>query len=119
MGAGVFGSWTARRLLESGKRVLLIEDEPNIIEAIGFILSRDGWMKRQKEVKDLATTRLREGVTRITQVPTAAERRPPQYAARSLTQLPLITRAAIATSRPTPSTSSDSNGDTPKTPFSR
>ncbi len=26
-----------------GKSVLLIEDEPNIIEAIGFILSRDGW----------------------------------------------------------------------------
>ena len=26
-----------------GKRVLLIEDEPNIIEAIGFILARDGW----------------------------------------------------------------------------
>lgn len=26
-----------------GKKVLLIEDEPNIIEAIGFILSRDGW----------------------------------------------------------------------------
>ncbi len=26
-----------------GKRVLLIEDEPNIIEAIRFILSRDGW----------------------------------------------------------------------------
>ncbi|EAR50212.1 response regulator [Oceanicola granulosus HTCC2516] len=25
------------------KRVLLIEDEPNIIEAICFILSRDGW----------------------------------------------------------------------------
>ena len=25
------------------KRVLLIEDEPNIIEAVGFILSRDGW----------------------------------------------------------------------------
>ncbi len=25
------------------KRVLLIEDEPNIIEAIRFILSRDGW----------------------------------------------------------------------------
>lgn len=25
------------------KRVLLIEDEPNIIEAIKFILSRDGW----------------------------------------------------------------------------
>lgn len=26
------------------KRVLLIEDEPNIIEAIRFILSRDGWV---------------------------------------------------------------------------
>jgi len=25
------------------KRVLLIEDEPNIIEAIRFILARDGW----------------------------------------------------------------------------
>ncbi len=25
------------------KRVLLIEDEPNIIEALSFILSRDGW----------------------------------------------------------------------------
>ena len=29
-----------------GKSVLLIEDEPNIIEAIGFILSRDGWKVR-------------------------------------------------------------------------
>ena len=26
-----------------GKRVLLIEDEPNIIEAISFLLLRDGW----------------------------------------------------------------------------
>ncbi len=26
-----------------GKHVLLIEDEPNIIEAISFLLSRDGW----------------------------------------------------------------------------
>lgn len=25
------------------KRVLVIEDEPNIIEAVSFILSRDGW----------------------------------------------------------------------------
>jgi DNA-binding response OmpR family regulator len=25
------------------RRVLIIEDEPNIIEAISFILSRDGW----------------------------------------------------------------------------
>ena len=27
-------------------RVLLIEDEPNIVEAIGFLLSRDGWEVR-------------------------------------------------------------------------
>lgn len=26
-----------------GRKVLLIEDEPNIIEAISFILSREGW----------------------------------------------------------------------------
>lgn len=26
-----------------GMRVLLVEDEPNIVEAMGFILSRDGW----------------------------------------------------------------------------
>ncbi|MEL6548917.1 MAG: response regulator [Pseudomonadota bacterium] len=29
--------------MSTGKRVLLIEDEPNIIEAVRFILSRDGW----------------------------------------------------------------------------
>ena len=33
-----------------------IVDEDNVV-----LLSRDGWVKRQKEVKDLATTRLREG----------------------------------------------------------
>ena len=27
-----------------GKHVLLIEDEPNIIQAISFILARDGWL---------------------------------------------------------------------------
>ena len=26
-----------------------------------MIVSRDGWVKRQKEVKDMSTTRLREG----------------------------------------------------------
>lgn len=26
-----------------GQRVLLIEDEPNIVEAVSFLLSRDGW----------------------------------------------------------------------------
>ncbi|MEM9434959.1 MAG: response regulator [Pseudomonadota bacterium] len=29
-----------------GRSVLLIEDEPNIIEAISFLLSRDGWTVR-------------------------------------------------------------------------
>jgi len=33
-----------------------IVDEDNVV-----IVTRDGWVKRQKEVKDLATTRLREG----------------------------------------------------------
>ena len=28
---------------ETGRRVLLIDDEPNIAEAISFILTRDGW----------------------------------------------------------------------------
>ena len=27
-----------------GNKILLIEDEPNIIEAISFILKRDGWV---------------------------------------------------------------------------
>src|SRR4029079_2706870 len=33
-----------------------IIDEDNVV-----IVSRDGWVKRQKEVKDISTTRLREG----------------------------------------------------------
>src|SRR6185369_15643215 len=33
-----------------------IVEEDNVI-----IVSRDGWVKRQKEVKDIASTRLREG----------------------------------------------------------
>ena len=33
-----------------------IVEEDNVV-----IVSRDGWVKRQKEVKDLSTTRLREG----------------------------------------------------------
>ncbi len=35
-----------------------IVDEDNVV-----IVSRDGWVKRQKEVRDLTTTRLREGDT--------------------------------------------------------
>ena len=33
-----------------------IVEEDNVV-----IVSRDGWVKRQKEVRDLSTTRLREG----------------------------------------------------------
>ena len=33
----------ARQGLGAGRSVLVIEDEPNIIEAIRFILHRDGW----------------------------------------------------------------------------
>ena len=36
-------SFVGRGDTVSDRRVLLIEDEPNIIEAIRFILSRDGW----------------------------------------------------------------------------
>jgi DNA gyrase subunit A len=41
-----------------------IVDEDNVA-----IISRDGWVKRQKEVKDLATTRLREGDAVLAAVP--------------------------------------------------
>jgi DNA gyrase subunit A len=41
-----------------------IVEEDNVV-----IVSRDGWVKRQKEVKDLATTRLREGDTVLAVLP--------------------------------------------------
>jgi len=42
-----------------GKRVLLIEDEPNIIEAISFILSRDGWTVHTHEDGETAMHKVR------------------------------------------------------------
>lgn len=42
-----------------GKRVLLIEDEPNIIEAISFILSRDGFTVHTHERGDTAMDKIR------------------------------------------------------------
>lgn len=42
-----------------GRRVLLIEDEPNIIEAISFILSRDGWTVHTHEDGSTAMEKLR------------------------------------------------------------
>jgi DNA gyrase subunit A len=41
-----------------------IVDEDNVV-----IVSRDGWIKRQKEVRDLSTTRLREGDAVLTVLP--------------------------------------------------
>lgn len=40
------------------KRVLLIEDEPNIIEAISFILSRDGWTVHTHSDGETANARI-------------------------------------------------------------
>ena len=42
------------------KRVLVIEDEPNIIEAISFILSRDGWTVHTHTDGDTAMAKLRD-----------------------------------------------------------
>ena len=41
------------------KRVLVIEDEPNIIEAISFILSRDGWTVHTHSDGEKAMDKLR------------------------------------------------------------
>ncbi len=42
-----------------GRRVVLVEDEPNIIEAISFILSREGWDVRTHSNGDTALEALR------------------------------------------------------------
>lgn len=42
-----------------GKRVLLIEDEPNIIEAISFILSRDGFTVHTHEDGETAIAKVK------------------------------------------------------------
>lgn len=51
-----------RTLLEpAGEEVEYSADDFILEEDNVVIVSRDGWVKRQKEVRDLATTRLREG----------------------------------------------------------
>ena len=42
------------------KRVLLVEDEPNIIEAITFLLSREGWHVDTQKDGATAVKRVRE-----------------------------------------------------------
>ena len=45
-----------------GRRVLLIEDEPNIIEAISYILSRDGWTVHTHSDGETAMHKVHQGV---------------------------------------------------------
>ncbi len=46
---------------EAAEEVAFTEDDFIVDEDNVVIVSRDGWVKRQKEVRDLTTTRLREG----------------------------------------------------------
>ena len=50
-----------RTLIEAVEEVEFSEDDFIVEEDNVVIVSRDGWLKRQKEVRDLSTTRLREG----------------------------------------------------------
>ena len=50
-----------RTLIESEQEVAFTADDFIVEEDNVVIVSRDGWVKRQKEVRDLTTTRLREG----------------------------------------------------------
>jgi DNA gyrase subunit A len=56
------GKTDARRtLIEAEEEVSFTADDFIVEEDNVVIVSRDGWLKRQKEVRDLSTTRLREG----------------------------------------------------------
>jgi DNA gyrase subunit A len=50
-----------RTRIEAVEEVAFTADDFIVEEDNVVILSRDGWVKRQKEVRDLSTTRLREG----------------------------------------------------------
>ena len=45
-----------------GQRVLLIEDEPNIIEAISYILSKDGWTVHTHSDGETAMDKVMQGI---------------------------------------------------------
>ena len=45
-----------------GQRVLLIEDEPNIIEAISYILSKDGWTVHTHADGETAMEKVQQGL---------------------------------------------------------
>lgn len=48
-----------------GRRVLLIEDEPNIIEAISYLLSRDGWTVHTHSDGETAIEKVMQGVPEL------------------------------------------------------
>jgi DNA gyrase subunit A len=50
-----------RTIIEAADEVSFTEDDFIVEEDNVVIVSRDGWVKRQKEVRDLSATRLREG----------------------------------------------------------
>src|SRR5688572_15643060 len=50
-----------RTVIEAAQEVAFTADDFIVEEDNVVIVSRDGWVKRQKEVRDLSTTRLREG----------------------------------------------------------
>jgi DNA gyrase subunit A len=50
-----------RTIIEADEEVEFTADDFIVEEDNVVIVSRDGWVKRQKEVRDLSTTRLREG----------------------------------------------------------
>ena len=50
-----------RTIIEAAEEVEFTADDFIVEEDNVVIVSRDGWLKRQKEVRDLSTTRLREG----------------------------------------------------------
>ena len=58
----LYGKGDKRRtLIQATEEVAFTADDFIVEEDNVVIVSRDGWVKRQKEVRDLATTRLREG----------------------------------------------------------
>jgi DNA gyrase subunit A len=58
-----------RTLIEAADDVEFSADDFIVEEDNVVIVSRDGWVKRQKEVRDLSTTRLREGDTVLAVLP--------------------------------------------------
>ena len=58
-----------RTLIEAIEEIAFTADDFIVEEDNVVIVSRDGWVKRQKEVRDLSTTRLREGDSVLAVIP--------------------------------------------------